>query len=223
MKEAKEDSTPTGFLKKCAWCNEEIPVASEYCPHCREKQSSFGSPHPTAPKISQRVDGNAIQFRKLLLDFYSSELTTHGSLIIGFAAILFTILQIIQKLKDDPLKIVSTEQIGICITGLLLTATALWFLLMRHLAYGILSSAVIETELDEQMNLRGALVSVRNRALKNKIFSVIPSSFFISSGDVVTESQRMLGLKGVSIAGILVCFIPGAVTTYLFLGLLALA
>ena len=31
--------TPKGFLKKCVGCGEEIPVASEVCPHCGRKQA----------------------------------------------------------------------------------------------------------------------------------------------------------------------------------------
>jgi hypothetical protein len=30
--------TPPSFLKKCAKCNENIPVASEYCPRCGAEQ-----------------------------------------------------------------------------------------------------------------------------------------------------------------------------------------
>lgn len=34
--------TPKSFLKKCAKCAEEIPIASEYCPKCGTKQEKQG-------------------------------------------------------------------------------------------------------------------------------------------------------------------------------------
>ncbi len=34
--------TPRSFLKKCVKCNEEIPIASEYCPKCGTKQKEQG-------------------------------------------------------------------------------------------------------------------------------------------------------------------------------------
>ncbi|NWG11174.1 hypothetical protein HXY33_05430 [Candidatus Bathyarchaeota archaeon] len=36
----KAEITPDSFLKKCIKCNEEIPIASEYCSFCGAKQTS---------------------------------------------------------------------------------------------------------------------------------------------------------------------------------------
>ncbi len=30
--------TPKSFLKKCVKCGKEIPIASEHCPYCMQKQ-----------------------------------------------------------------------------------------------------------------------------------------------------------------------------------------
>jgi hypothetical protein len=40
LEEKKEEShvTPKSFLKKCVKCYREIPIASEQCPYCGQKQ-----------------------------------------------------------------------------------------------------------------------------------------------------------------------------------------
>ena len=50
--------------------------------------------------MSQK-SSNDVEVRKLLLDFYSSELQTHGSLIIGLSVVLFTILQFLPNMHND--------------------------------------------------------------------------------------------------------------------------
>ncbi|GEM_PF-4094337 len=36
-KEMKYSGTPKSFLKKCAGCGREVPIASEQCPYCGQK------------------------------------------------------------------------------------------------------------------------------------------------------------------------------------------
>ena len=36
--EARTPETPKSFMKKCAKCGREIPIASEQCPYCNAKQ-----------------------------------------------------------------------------------------------------------------------------------------------------------------------------------------
>jgi hypothetical protein len=37
--ELKYSETPKSFLKRCIKCGKEIPIASEQCPHCGERQN----------------------------------------------------------------------------------------------------------------------------------------------------------------------------------------
>jgi hypothetical protein len=36
--------TPKSFLKNCAKCGKEIPIASEECPYCEAKQPEYAAP-----------------------------------------------------------------------------------------------------------------------------------------------------------------------------------
>lgn len=142
---------------------------------------------------------DVIQCRKLLLDSYSSQLTTHARLIIGFAIILLTLLQVKAGLTD-----LSHIQFGIIYFGIFLAAFALWFLFMRHLAYGLLVNAVTHARIEQSWNgdlLGKILDSVSSQMLKSKILYIIPSCWFYSS-----SRKRLLGLS--------LCVFLALLTTY---------
>ena len=84
-----------------------------------------------------------LQCRKLLLDSYSSQLTTHARLIIGFAIILLSLLEVKGAYLKSP---ISCIQDFIIYLGIMLVASVLWFLIMRHLTYGVLTNAATFAE-----------------------------------------------------------------------------
>ena len=81
-----------------------------------------------------------IQCRKLILDFYGSQLSTHGRLIIGFSVIVFTLIGIRNSIEN--IILVQTIIIYLAIFSAL---CAFLYLLFRHLMYGQLCGAVMFT------------------------------------------------------------------------------
>jgi hypothetical protein len=150
-------------------------------------------------------ENNVIEVRKLLLDFYASELTTHSRLIIGFSVMMFTILQIAQKLEENsPL---TDNQVWISAFGIWLTAVALWYLIMRHLTYGALSGAVIDTPIAENKSYDDVKAEIVKYALRYKILVFFPCYLFIS----IRPTRRRMFL----LFGLIICAILGTVTALL--------
>ena len=88
---------------------------------------------------------DSINVRKLFLDFYSSEINTHGRLIIGFAVILFTLIEI--KLR---LYVPRSLQSSIIFPCIWLVSFAIWYSLFRLLRYGMLANAVVHMDLPQK-------------------------------------------------------------------------
>jgi len=91
------------------------------------------------------IDNYELQCRKLLLDFYSAEINSHGRLIIGFAVLMLTLTQIRQNflIHNYPL---SSCHFFLIYFGIFAVAFGLWYSFFRLIAYGTLANAVIETE-----------------------------------------------------------------------------
>lgn len=121
-----------------------------------------------------------LQCRKLLLDSYSSQLNTHSRLIIGFALILLSLLEVKRSLPTP----ISGMQFVIVYFGISLVAFGLWFLLMRHLTYGVLTSAATNAEPkgDCVNTYWRILEGVVQYTAKKKILVWIPTKLFFSTG-----------------------------------------
>ena len=134
--------------------------------------------------MSQSNEDRTIGIRKLLLDFYSSELTTHSRLIIGFSALLFTILQVVPKPIMGQSLSDTSASVALAMFGIWIVSGSLWFLLMRHISYGVLSNSTLHAEMpiptDGSFSLHDALIAVRNDALHRNILVIFPSGLFIS-------------------------------------------
>jgi len=115
------------------------------------------------------IDNYELQCRKLLLDFYSAEINSHGRLIIGFAVLMLTLTKIRQDFLINDHTLLSNQALPIYF-GIFVVAFALWYSFFRLITYGILANAVIET---------GWTVSVRA--------GQIPTSDFASK---LTESIK---------------------------------
>jgi len=162
-----------------------------------------------------------LQSRKLLLDFYSSELTTHSRLIIGFAVILLAILEITQNIRA--LGTLSLGQYLIAFFGIFTAAFALWFLLMRHLTYGILTEAA--THAHPLRNQPGNYLDrlkpgVNQYAMGKRILGVIPPCLFYSIGEKIHWLQKRIGVKSARVLGLLLCGFPAFIMTYLVMKLI---
>jgi hypothetical protein len=89
----------------------------------------------------EREHADEMQCRKLLLDFYSSQINTHGALIIGFSVVLFAIIQI--RISPVIWNNVSILQDWILYFGIFLTGFALYYLFLRYITYGTMAHSTI--------------------------------------------------------------------------------
>jgi hypothetical protein len=155
-----------------------------------------------------------VDVRRLLLNFYSSELNSHARLIIGAAALFFTIVNVILDISSKVSALTAVQNI-IAFISLLSVSFILWFLVMRYLAYGVLSHAVTVAVLPAEVTYESARRAVIDRAFKEKILRCIPSYFFISFG------ERRSRMRGMGI-GLVLCFLFALAITdilWTFMGL----
>ena len=130
-----------------------------------------------------------IQCRKMLLDMYSSHLSTHARLLIGFAVMLLTIFEIKIGLKS-----ITILQSNILYVAVFLATLAWWFLFMRHFSYGLMVNASIhappsdkgESCFDKIRN------GIRDSAYKENILGFIPNCLYFTSGGK-NRGQRIAG------------------------------
>jgi hypothetical protein len=159
-----------------------------------------------------------LDVRKLLLNFYSSELNAHARLIIGASVLLFTVVSITLDLKNN--SDFGALQSAIAIVSFGFISSALWYLLMRNLAYGILASTSQHAVI-RNMSYEEARDEVRDAALPHRIFLLIPSRAYISVGRARSENTSWYWRHGMFLGSIL-CLGLGLATTYLlclFIGL----
>ncbi len=154
-----------------------------------------------------------IHIRKLLLDLYSSQLTTHSRLIIGFSVVIFTLSAFFGK--DLPNYDIAKIVIFLSVW---LVSGIFWYLLMRHITYGILSQSVLEVDLTEDIKVLDAIKKVRDYTFeKRKIFGIFPTCWFISSGKKITRTHKMLGLKISPYLGPAICVLLGLFTAIIII------
>jgi hypothetical protein len=126
-------------------------------------------------------DNDVVSSRKLLMDFTSSEINTHGRMIVGFAVIILTLMQIKENLTS-----ISSWQNLIIYFGIFATIFALWYLLMRQLAYGGLASGYIYGQLAPNSK-ESILMQLQSAAMhyiaeyRSRILIVFPTLWFIKS------------------------------------------
>jgi len=129
-----------------------------------------------------------IECRRLLMNFYSSQLQAHSRLIIGFAVIFLTLLQ----LKPQNM---STWQFWVFYPSVFVVALALYFLLMRHLVYGVLANAITHTDPKGEGSPLQRLVTGINKFTRKhgQILGHIPTRWFAAVGG----STLLDRLKGI--------------------------
>ena len=146
---------------------------------------------------------NDLECNKFLANFYSSELSTHGRLVIGFAAIIFTISQIALGVsqKFTPL---SSIQYWIIFFWMLIISSGFCYVLMRMLVYGILSSYALHIPLENftAMHNKVEIECSRN----GKILMFIPVSWFMWS-EKNTLRRRFAGI-------FLICIVPSILISF---------
>jgi len=152
-------------------------------------------------------ESSEVEVRKLLLDFYSSELESHSNLIIGLALVLLAILQIPKLLQN--VTDICNPQTWIFIFTIWIISGPLWYFLMRHFSYGILCKAAIEASLEGvKINPLSVAVAVGDYAHKNSKVLGFQSKYFIA-GHKDVNSWKI---------GYVLCYgLFGTVTTFLLL------
>ena len=148
--------------------------------------------------------------RKLLMDFYSSELSTHSRLIVGFSVILLTLVEIILDLDKS---IFGVRYIAY--PGVFLLSFALWYLFMRHLLYGVLAHSILVATLEEEnRNLLATVAQATGRdALTKKMLFVFPTSLYLSYDDGKRNTRKE------NVAGFALCIALALATTTLLIWL----
>jgi hypothetical protein len=136
-----------------------------------------------APEEKSNSNDLQIQCRKLLLDFYGSQLGTHGRLIIGFSVIVFTIVGIRNAFQR-----IAFYQSIILYIAIFLSMFGFLYLLFRHLTYGQLCGAVMFTtwkpEL-EKSSINDLVaefskeVDLNLRTYRSKIALRVPTGWFL--------------------------------------------
>lgn len=161
--------------------------------------------------------------RELFLDFYSSELTTHARLIIGFAVILLTLVEITLNLTARGS--ISSAQFLIAYSGIFAASFALWFLLMRHLTYGVLANAATHaTQSDDSGKnpFDRMRDGISESACKHAILGFIPVCLFLTTGARITRLQKLFRVSGARALGIVLCGTLALTTTHFLMVLVGL-
>jgi hypothetical protein len=103
-------------------------------------------PPPPPPLPSAQGLTTEMDCRKLLLDFYSSEISTHGSLLIGFSIVIFTLVQIKVSLEPP----IHVPQTTVLYLGILIANLAFWYVFFRYISYGTLADYTTRTPWKER-------------------------------------------------------------------------
>jgi hypothetical protein len=151
-----------------------------------------------------------MDYHKLALSFYNSEITSHSRLIIGLAVILFALSDIA---LSEPLRPFYDIQYWIWVTATFFVSSAFWYVLIRQLVYGVMANRLLHTE--EAANFEELHEKITRGCIetKEKILFIIPFYYFISVG----KKWRKLYWRP---TGYIFCAIFGLVTTFLLLLLL---
>ena len=125
-------------------------------------------------------NSDEIQCRKLLMDFYSSEINSHSRLIIGFAVLMLTLIQVRQNFMVYSLT-TSCWQYLIVYSGIFLIALALLYSLFRLFAYGAAANAIMYVEWTEQMTVGQLAFETANlvERERKKIVGIIHPKHFL--------------------------------------------
>jgi hypothetical protein len=126
--------------------------------------------------------------RKLLLDFYSSEIESHSNLIIGLALVLLAILQIPKLLPN--VSDFCNPQTWVFMFTIWIISGSLWYFLMRHFSYGILCKSAIEAPLDGETNPSLVAGKLSAYAHKNSKVLGFPSKYFIAGHEDKNSGKR---------------------------------
>jgi hypothetical protein len=155
-----------------------------------------------------------LECRKVLMDFYTQQLNAHSRLLIGFAALLFTLVQIKLALMGQHLNPQQflLQFLAFYITVFLVSFGS-WFLLLRHLGYGTLANAVMHvsaptkqkqsSNLDRQNALGWLHDKTREEARKRYLLFKLPCVWFHSFG---IPKQRQYRIYGLMVCGVFAFF-----------------
>jgi hypothetical protein len=157
--------------------------------------------------------------RQLLLNFFSSQIATHGRVFIGFAALIFTILSIRLTIKT----VLNVWQLGIIYFAVFMSGLVIFYVLFRLIGYGYFADSVINAPLS--CNL------VENESTEQCfIYPLVEKmrDYAFTSGEV--KNRRIVGLFPVKWfmshkeqwKGIVVSIVFSLATTFLFFLLLDL-
>jgi hypothetical protein len=151
-----------------------------------------------------------MDYHKLALSFYNSEITSHSRLIIGLAVILLALSDIA---LSEPLRPFYNIQYWIWATITFLVSSAFWYVLIRQLVYGVIANRLLYTEKAESFEELHEKITSGCIETKAKIIFVIPFYYFISVG----KKWRKLYWRPM---GYLLCLMLGLFTTFLLILLL---
>lgn len=122
-----------------------------------------------------------MESRKVLLAFYSSELTAHARLIIGFSLILLTIIEVFSNTYRSGFGVRF-----IAYSAMFFVSSGLWYLLMRDMVYGILAHCSTFAPVLPNSTLPTMLQKIQEGVTEvaltqDKILGYVPSGWFYSA------------------------------------------
>jgi len=128
--------------------------------------------------LVRQEERDEINCRRLLLNFYSSEITAHSRLLIGFGVIMFTLVEVRIALRELPL-----ERTLLGYSAFFLASFALCYTFLRLLTYGALANSLVHSISVQGDDLLESIRDIAvNRAARQRIFGVVPVSWFLPRG-----------------------------------------
>jgi hypothetical protein len=100
-----------------------------------------------------------LECRKFFMDFYTSQLNTHGRLIIGFSVLIFTITQMRIDLLGTLAFWNPNATIAILYLGIFSAIWIFFYLIFRDLTYGVLCNLVTSLEWKPEFELGKVMVA----------------------------------------------------------------
>jgi len=160
-----------------------------------------------------------VECRKVFMDFYTQQLNAHSRLLIGFAALLFTLVQIKLALMGQHLnpQQFSLVQFWVFYTTIFLVSFGFWFLLLRHLGYGQLASAAMyvsaptkqkqSSNLDRQNALDLLNEEITKEVRKRHLLVIFRCVWFHSFNIPKQRQYRIYGLMVCGVFALVTAFI----------------
>lgn len=143
-----------------------------------------------------------LEYRKFFLDAFINQKTSHSRFLIGFAVLLFTILELTASIPSEQ---ITPFQLLIALAGIFLTSFALWYVFLRYFAIGVQVTAVMNAKITNENVTREDIPRAINNFIETnnqRILFLVKTFWFKRTG----ERQNTYGA--------ILCFILALASMY---------